>query len=657
MGDYKSMNNKAKFILVGREMNGRALTAVYLFNRQTCRRERVNKSRFMSMAEHDSIANCKASGGVLFGLQCNIRDIPVYDKKTGMIRSGAYTEEQIISLVEGILNTHKVIVIAKYRYQDKIVSYLIKDLTTGNELKYSKEAMYKAYSKGYLQNCKVTISNGEIKVFDGDILNIPIIDIDSKGNIIDKKAQKIEEEIKKEQKVQEKQIKSEKVLEKTLESRIRKAVERDEKKTPKYNIISVIISCITNYPTAYIIQHIESGEQHNIPVSDFEKWADRLNSDTSHSEKIYRNNKDEIDRVVSAYFINCNTDKDIQTRMKNIISLDAMIHMNIEEVNTYLDDINNKVNLDLDFKIKSVTYYIEKHTFKIKSIIIERNGKSATINEANYESMWVNKVVNGPSIDDLLAEPLKITDEYKIFIYNNEEIGFAVQELTNTYDISELSLKRLTKSIKNIINNRKSVGLNTLKEMIDFEYDKIQRKDLDFLKKRYAHCISEVDIKNLRTQLLSNIQSGGGSLFCDINTNLKADIVPFSGRKTLRDSMKHCIFDEVLYIGTKEHYALALTDLNWVDLLSYVLINLSLVYGSYMDVRISDGKDTIIDANISISSVNTIKMREALENNNYSLSEIQNMLYNHIDPELIRRIGISRDFIPTEHNMKPIYLT
>ena len=49
--------------------------------------------------------------------------------------------------------------------------------------------------------------------------------------------------------------------------------------------------------------------------------------------------------------------------------------------------------------------------------------------------------------------------------------------------------------------------------------------------------------------------------------------------------------------------------------------------------------------------------------NFYSRKEIKDILAylktidNGRDDLAVRRIGISRDFIPTEHNMKPIYLT
>lgn len=665
MGDYKNMNNKAKFILIGREMHGKYLTAVYLFNRQTHSRERVTKSRFMSMAEHNSIANCKASGGVLFGLQCNLRDIPVYDKKTGMIRSGAYTEEQIISLVESTLNTHKIVVVAKFRYQTKVVGYLVRDLTTGIESKYSKEAMYKAYSKGYLQNCKVYMSNGEIKVFDGDIERLPMIDVDSKGNVIDKQEEtnkELQKEIEKEQKREEQYIKKiekeQERVEKNLEERLAKAV--DKQNTFKYVISQVTISCITKFPVSYKLSEIDTGDTYDIQVDEFEKWKEQVNPDMSHAKKVYRNSEVDIERALNNYYSSCGVDDTYKQRMCKLVEFDKLYIMSLSELNSYMDKINKKVELNLDFKINSITYYTERHTFRIREISVTKNNQSVKISAEEYNYMWMNQIVFGPSIEELMNNPLQLTDKYKIFLYNNEEIGFAIRELVKTKGFGENSLKRIVSNIKSMIKDRKSVGLDTLIKMIELEVFKLQQKNLEFLKKKYGHCISEIDMKNVRNQLMSSIQSSEGGLFCDINTDLEVDIVPFSCRKITRESMKYCIANDVMCIGTKENYSFILPDNTWVDLLSYVIINLSLVYGSSMDVRVLHKKIVILDTNININNSHTLKMREALENKESSLHEVENMLYNHIDPELLTRLGNGDDFVAsngdvTDRVMRPIY--
>lgn len=667
MKNYMQINSKANYILIGKEMDGRCMTAAYLFNRRTGRRERVVHSKFMDMAARGSLVNCKASGGSLFGLQCNLRDIPAYDKKTGAQRSGT-SVEAVLTYVNQLMIEHELFVVGKLRFKGKIIAYVVQDRFTGNRTKFSKEAMYKAYSKGYLRNCKVTVNNGEIKVYDGDVGSIPVIDVDSTGTPIDPEKERIEREnqiehIKLEERDEGNRRREGLAIEQiSLEGieRGQRSLEREQRSLgdgeKKYIITKKFYSYLSGSLYAYELTHIVSKTTREVDLVHLGKLKRKINFSASEdsASTVYRTPIAELDAYIDDYCDKNSITADIRNRMMQLVSKDVLACMEENALRDSLYDTWKRVQNNTDYRIHSVTFRVTGGVIKLDNIDVLRAGKQVKLSEEEYYTLWENSLVNGPSIIELSQDSLVVKKEYTTYIKVNTEIGKVVQELVKGSNLSDASRKRVVRKIEKELQGRERVYLKTLYNLVEEEVDTLYKKDRDVLKKKYRHCISELDLKDIKTQLLTKVVDGEASLFCEGNTGLKIVITPYSGRKIT--NIKYKIVDDVLFIGTKESYATILPDCTWLDLLGYVLINIALTYGSYTDVRVQHESAVLIDGNVTIPMNNTINLRKSLGEEKASISEIESLLYNHINAELVRRIGISTKISFDEVGLKNLYI-
>lgn len=210
-GDKVNMN--ANSMLIGKEMDGNKITALYTLNKNGVRR-RITKSEFINSAKNNKIINCKFNGRTLVGIEDSLRNIPAYDKKTGMLKNNV-TEEQVIIAVNQRLIQNRLVITAKLKYNNQIIGYIVAN-EQGQEKRFNRENTYKLIKQGFLPDYKAKIENGIPYIYGGNISSIPEIKVDSQGrNIEDKeRMKKILEEQKKLREQHEKELKKQKELEK-----------------------------------------------------------------------------------------------------------------------------------------------------------------------------------------------------------------------------------------------------------------------------------------------------------------------------------------------------------------------------------------------------------------------------------------------------------
>lgn len=210
-GDKVNMN--ANSMLVGKEVDGNRITALYTLNRNGVRR-RITKSEFYQSAQNNRIINCKFNGRSLVGIEDSLRNIPTYDKKTGRLKNNI-TEEQVILSVNQKLIQNKLTITAKLKYNNQIIGYIVAN-EQGQEKRFSRDNTYKLVRQGFLPEYKAKIDNGVAYVYGGNINSLPEIKVDSQGrNIEDKeRMKKVIEEQKKLHEQHEKELKKQKELEK-----------------------------------------------------------------------------------------------------------------------------------------------------------------------------------------------------------------------------------------------------------------------------------------------------------------------------------------------------------------------------------------------------------------------------------------------------------
>lgn len=229
-GDKVNMN--ANMMLVGKEVDGNKITALYTLNRNGVRR-RITKAEFINSARNNRIINCKANGKNLIGLEDSLRNIPAYDKKTGMLKNNI-TEEQVILSVNEKLVKNQLIITAKLKHNNQIIGYIVSD-GKGQQKRFTRESTYKLVRQGFLNEYKARIDNGVPFIYGGNIAQLPEIKVDANGRNVEEKesAKKILEEQKKLREQHEVKLKKqqEKLKEEEREAKLK--AEKEEKKHAK----------------------------------------------------------------------------------------------------------------------------------------------------------------------------------------------------------------------------------------------------------------------------------------------------------------------------------------------------------------------------------------------------------------------------------------
>lgn len=637
MSNYSNLINNSEYILLGRELHKEHLTAVYMYDRVKKVKIRVDIGRMLNLAKTGHIVNCTFDNGKLVGLHCNLNELPIYDKDTGKIRYGSLSEELIVNRFESEINSCLVKAVEKYKDDEIVVGYLLKNLKSGQESKCSVEDTKEIASKGLVVNCSVC-DNALIEQED-----IQVIDVTEYGEYdLEKELEELGLKYDSEEDYNRSQ--------EEIASKTRQAI------SYKYDIVKVIISRITKVPTSYIIRNISSLNEYEISVSDFERWADKVNPNITRAEKIYKNSRIEVENCVLDIYNEMKVSGDIRERISQIIDIDTFLELDSVEIEMLIKEAVIKIKNGTDFVVSGVTLELVDGTVRIVSILIERGNKSASIELDTYINMRLNNIVYGPDINDILDDPFNRDKKYKINIVNNSEIAFVVTDIVKDSISTDGKLKRLVINVVNSLGDRIFISLDTLHTLIDIEKEKMEKKDLNFLKNRYEHCISKVDMTKLKSKLMLNFKSTQDWIYWGRGNEISVEIVPFSGRDVHSKEMSHCIYNNIMYIGSKDNYSVIPSNSDWIELLAYLLIHLSLIYGSSMDVLVRYRNTIILDNTIKIENINTKKIRGILNERNIPLEELESVLYNHINAELIKQLGLNSKFKPSDKNMKPIYL-
>ena len=180
--EYLSMNGKARYILVAEEVQGKSVSAYFVFDRENLKLIRMVTSKFMSLAARNNIVNAKETGGNLLGLQMSLRQLTRYNKDGVVIQQGL-TVEQILQLVESTVDNRVYRITAKLAYKGTITAYVLED-RQHQVTRVTRNRMYYLYQKGRLPGYTVAKSYNDVIVSGGNIKDIPTYEIDYNGNII-----------------------------------------------------------------------------------------------------------------------------------------------------------------------------------------------------------------------------------------------------------------------------------------------------------------------------------------------------------------------------------------------------------------------------------------------------------------------------------------
>ena len=118
--EYLSMNGKARYILVAEEVQGKSVSAYFVFDRESLKLIRMVHSKFMSLAARNNIVNAKETGGNLLGLQMSLRQLTRYSKDGTVVQQGL-TVEQILQLVESTVDNRVYRITAKLAYKLSLI--------------------------------------------------------------------------------------------------------------------------------------------------------------------------------------------------------------------------------------------------------------------------------------------------------------------------------------------------------------------------------------------------------------------------------------------------------------------------------------------------------------------------------------------------------
>lgn len=180
--EYLSMNGKARYILVAEEVQGKSVSAYFVFDRENLKLIRMVPSKFMSLAARNNIVNAKETGGNLLGLQMSLRQLTRYNKDGAVVQQGL-TVEQILQLVESTVDNRVYRITAKLAYKGTITAYVLED-RQHQVTRVTRNRMYYLYQKGRLPGYTVAKSYNDVIVSGGNIKDIPTYEIDYNGNII-----------------------------------------------------------------------------------------------------------------------------------------------------------------------------------------------------------------------------------------------------------------------------------------------------------------------------------------------------------------------------------------------------------------------------------------------------------------------------------------
>ena len=496
--EYRNMNGKANFILIAKEMDGKNLRAVRLFNVKTKQIQRVVHSKFMYMAQNNSIINCKASSGVLLGLQCSLRDIPAYDQ-TGRKISGL-SEQDIINYVDNIINARQYKIIKKYRYKDTIVGYMLQDDTGANQ-KASRDSMYKLYQKGRLSRVgyKVTLSNGDVIVSGGDIQKVPVVDIDSRGNEIDKEAEKEKEQLEKEAKAEEKKKNTEERKIKQKEQEDKEIEEKLEKKTNKLSnwiIIELIKSKWFNTVKKCTIRNIISNEEKDI--SDKPETIDKIKIAENAKKLVIE--QDDIDRAIKKFCGVHHADADMQTSIREFVNVqEAQAYSTYSQYEDHLMKVYEKVKLKQDYRISQIVLaWNGNNSIEISQLGLTRGNKTSMVDMEMFKQLVNLNIMRDIDINDVLNSAYTNADTSYIIRLSTKDLSKSVRDILNkssvTNQIGKKYLSDIEKILVDAFKDQDTVGIKTLYKVIDNETSNILKKSVTETKNRLHNCIAIADI-------------------------------------------------------------------------------------------------------------------------------------------------------------------
>jgi hypothetical protein len=513
--EYRNVNGKANFVLIAKEMDGKNLKACLLYNTKTGQIQRVTHAKFMYMAQNNNIMNCKASGGTLIGLQCSLRDIPAYDQ-TGRQISGL-TEQQILAQVQNQVSSRDYKIIKKYRYKDRIVGYMVQD-ESGNTAKVNRDGMYKLYKKGRLhrQGYKVTIVNGDVVVSGGDIQKIPVVDVDSRGNEISKDEKIQEEQLEKQEKAVEKNIETEEKKVEHEKKEIEKAEEKVEKKANKISSwigIELIKSKWFNSVKSCIIRNTVTGEEKDI--ADRPATIDKIKF-TENAKKLVIE-QDDIDRAIKKFCGIHNADADIQTSIKEYVSVqEAQAYSTYSQYEEYLLKVYERVKLKSDYRVSNIVLeWNGQDGLEIATIGLARGNKISNVNMEMFKQLVEMNIVSNIDTSDVIN-----------VVYTNGEMPYTIRLSTKDFDksvdnilnhsvitsqINKKYLKDIKKSIVKAFSSQDTVGISTLYKVINDETDSILKGNVTVVVSRLNHCIALGDIARI-ADILENVIPAGAQV-------------------------------------------------------------------------------------------------------------------------------------------------
>lgn len=513
--EYRNVNGKANFVLIAKEMDGKNLKACMLYNTKTGQTQRVPHAKFMYMAQNNNIMNCKASGGTLIGLQCSLRDIPAYDQ-TGRQISGL-TEQQILAQVQNQVSSRDYKIIKKYRYKDRLVGYMVQD-DSGATAKVNRDGMYKLYQKGRLhrQGYKVTIANGDVIVSGGDIQKVPVVDVDSRGNEISKEEKIQEEQLEKQEKAVEKNIETEGKKVEQEKEEIKKAEEKVEKKANKVSSwigIEIIKSKWFNSVKSCIIRNTVTGEEKDI--ADKPAMIDKIKF-TENAKKLVIE-QDDIDRAIKKFCGVHNADADIQTSMREYVSVhEAQAYSTYSQYEEYLLKVYERVKLKSDYRVSNIVLEWNGHNgLEITTIGLARGNKISNVDMEMFKQLVEMNIVSNIDTSDIIN-----------IAYTNGEVPYTLRLSTRDFDravdnilnnsvvtsqINKKYLKDIKKSIIKAFSSQDTVGINTLYKVIDDETSNILKSNVTVVVSRLNHCIAIGDIARI-ADILENVVPVGAQV-------------------------------------------------------------------------------------------------------------------------------------------------
>lgn len=613
-----------KYIFIGREMLRDKMVAAYVLDRENNVRIKLTMNEFNRLGSQ--MLNCVVVNGCIREVNgFSLANIPTYDGNTGRMICGM-SEKNFIN----IINKRAVTLVSRLLYDENVIGYIVKD-SQGNTKRYNINQIRSLNNLGFIKNeenindIRVDRHGNEIKDFEDSS--------DFEGNLEENSDFG-----------ENSSFEGREVAGYLVENFGGSSL---TDRGFRYDVVRIILCKLTNVESCYVLYDNDSLEEINVAVDKYNEYISETNPDKSKTEKIYRNNRNDILFWIDDYFRKNSLDRKLKSKLIENIDFKKVEFIGEEQLKGYIDAHIDRIKAGEYYRVSSVVYKIDWRGIKVKFIELIKDNEKYRVEPQVYKSLYAKDLIFGASYGELENNWYTLDASYKI--YYTGVIDKVVHKICDEYDskLGSYTYNKIISTIESTLgidslgNINNMISIASIRELVLEVIKDTIKSDITLLKNRYEHCISEFDIKGARKELVKNMTSNCGGVYSGCNIKaLRLEIVPMSSGIVISD-IYYNDKDKVRYIRIRNNYFVVNAGITWIDLISSILVQVAIVYGGKLHVRVKKGNDVWIDGGVSVSCKYTLGVRNHLEKQDMSIRDIESMLYNHIDSELIQCVGKS----------------